>query len=143
MFKKFGIVISKKDEAGMCISSELDKLGLKYVLVDDETIYEDGVDEIDELVGVDFIIFATKHESEKETKTLSVHAPGNWRGAQYGGVAEKVCKTSGLFLEKSEEEVKKVVIDWKGCGISSERQKIIDLLSEIGLDVLRSDEISR
>ncbi len=258
---KFGIVISKKDKAGMCIASGLDKLGLKYVLVEKETIYEDDVDKRDELKDIDFIIFATKHESEKETKTLSVHAPGNWKDAQYGGVPGKICKTSALFMKhifgilskevdvsgidysvsmeathhgplidkpccfievgstlnqwndvvagkviakviqeaiskdvnenfesvigiggphycpnfnkiqlntgyavahiiaqyafpvshemieealgKTEEDVKKVLIDWKGCGVSSERQKIIDFISEMGLEVLRSDEIGK
>jgi len=46
-----------------------------------------------------FIILATKHRSEKGTKSLTCHAPGNWKGADFGGVAGKVCKTSAVFLK--------------------------------------------
>jgi len=46
-------------------------------------------------------------------------------------------------LKKTSEDIKKVVIDWKGCGKSEERQKLIDLLDEFGLEVLRSDKIDK
>ena len=42
---KFGIVISKKDKAGMNIAKHLDKFGINYVVVEEQTIYEDDVDE--------------------------------------------------------------------------------------------------
>ncbi len=212
----------------------------------------------------DFVIFATKHESGKKMPALTVHAPGNWGKADYGGVAGKVCKTSAMFLKllfnilndeakkqklggyettmecthhgplikipccfieigssadewgdekagkviamtikrainnivvldsdyesvigiggphycpnfnkiqlNSEyavghvipqyclpltsdmireavggtfEEVKKAVVDWKGCGCSAEREKVIDLLKQEGLEVLRSDKVEK
>jgi len=41
---KFGIVVSKKDEAGMNIARHLDELGIVYVVVDEQTIYEDDLE---------------------------------------------------------------------------------------------------
>jgi D-tyrosyl-tRNA(Tyr) deacylase len=257
---KFGIVVSKQDEAGMNIARHLDGLEIDYVVVDEQTIYEDNLEKRDELRDVDFVIFATKHEAEKETKTFSVHAPGNFGKAELGGKEGEICLTSCLFmkhvfkilngekekagldyeismeathhgpiiekqclfieigstekqwndsrageliakviqkaisekpkdaesvlciggphycpnfnkiqlnsnyavghviaqynfpvtremieegLKKTSEDIKKVVIDWKGCGKSEERQKLIDLLDEFGLEVLRSDKIDK
>ncbi len=261
---KFAIVASKKDEAGMTIARELEKLDVDVILLDKISIYAD--EEVNEkCADADFVIFATKHESEKKVKSLSVHAPGNWGVADFGGVAGKVCKTSAMFLklifnilnDESEkqklkdyeitmecthhgpliqkpcifieigsseegwndsnagkviattikrainnivlgglskyesviaiggphycpnfnkvqlnskyavghvipqyvlpltnemiseavsgtiEKVKKVIIDWKGCGVSAEREKVISLLEKEGLEVLRSDKVGK
>ncbi len=94
---KFGVVISKKDKAGLNIGEHLKKLGIDFYLTEKKSIDENNADE---LVGdADFVIFATKHKSAKGNRSLTCHAPGNWRGADYGGRAGKVCKTSGLFLK--------------------------------------------
>ena len=55
----------------------------------------------------DFIIFASKHKSEKKEKTLTVHAPGNFRNADLGGETGKVCKSSALFQKQLFERLKK------------------------------------
>jgi D-aminoacyl-tRNA deacylase len=97
---KFAIVISKKDIAGMNISKELDNLKVDHILLEKETIYSDDVDQI---VGknIDFVIFATRHKAEKHSKTLTIHAPGNFHSADHGGVAGKVCRTSALFMKQA------------------------------------------
>jgi len=64
-----------------------------------ESIFSDSIDEIEELKNSDFIIFATKHQSKQGTKSLSIHAPGNWRNADFGGKQGKLCKTSALVLK--------------------------------------------
>jgi D-aminoacyl-tRNA deacylase len=53
----------------------------------------------------DFIIFASKHQSEKKEKTLSVHAPGNWRTNDYGGEKGKISMTSALFQKQIFEKL--------------------------------------
>lgn len=35
--------------------------------------------------------------------------------------------------EKTKEQIKEVLIDWKGCGKSEERQRALDLLTKLGL----------
>ena len=260
---KFAIVASKKDEAGMTIAGELEKLGVGVIYLDELSIYADK--EVNEKCkNSDFVIFATKHESEKKMPALTVHAPGNWGNADYGGENGRVCKTSGMFMkllfnilkdeaEKQKlggyeitmecthhgplidkpccfieigssyeewndsdagnvvamtikrainnivvldkdyeavvgvggphycpnfnkiqlnseyavghvipqyvfpltkemvreavggtfEKVKKVIIDWKGCGVSAERERVIGLLEGDGLEVVRSDKVGK
>ena len=53
----------------------------------------------------DFVIFASKHKSESNEKTLSVHAPGNWRSADFGGEPGKACKSSALFMKQVFEKI--------------------------------------
>ena len=93
---KFQIVISKKDKAGMNIAKHLDGLGVGYNLIDEDSIDADNVDKD---FDADFIIFATKHRSARGNKSLTCHAPGNWKGADFGGTDGEVCKTSSMFLK--------------------------------------------
>ena len=254
---KFAIVISKQDTAGMNIARHLDLIGIKYHLLECDSIDADNLD-----VDGDFVIFATKHRSEKGDKSLTCHAPGNWKGADFGGEEGKVCRTSALFMkylflvlneetkkknweydismecthhgpliekpccfieigsnedgwgdekagkiiagvlkrvlnenffdenaepvlgiggphycpnfnkiqlntnyavghvipqyvfpvtkemikeavEKTEEKISKVIIDWKGCGVSKERDELIKLIEDLGLEVVRSDMVDK
>jgi D-aminoacyl-tRNA deacylase len=109
MYKKYLIVASKLDKAGINITTALsqfrknpllssigDKSGFDFYLIDTEIVYDEGIDK-DKINTYDFVIFASKHQSEKGGKTLSVHAPGNWRSADFGGMPGKVCKSSALF----------------------------------------------
>ena len=102
-YKKFLIVASKLDKAGINITTQLsqfqgDSNELKFYLVDKEIIYTENLD-LEKINSYDFIIFASKHKSESKEKTLSVHAPGNWRLADFGGEKNKVCKSSALFMK--------------------------------------------
>jgi len=113
------IVASKKDDAGMNIVEELKKSdNLPIYLTEKEIIYAENIDkEIEKNHEADFIIFASKHESKQKRKSLSVHAPGNWKKAEMGGKEGKVCKTSAFFLKhlfkilnqevEEQEEIKK------------------------------------
>jgi len=75
-----------------------------FYLVDDEIIYTKNLSQ-EKINKYDFVIFASKHESEKKEKTLSVHAPGNWRTNDFGGEAGKVCQTSALFQKQIFEKL--------------------------------------
>jgi D-aminoacyl-tRNA deacylase len=100
---KFAVLYSKKDEAGKNIADCLSRYFLPHVPVielDKESIYNENADEkIPEIRYTDFIIFATKHQSKEGKPSLSLHAPGNWRGADFGGKMGKICKTSALALK--------------------------------------------
>ena len=100
MYKKYLIIASKKDKAGSTITTQLSQFGkFDFYLVDEEAIYTRNLD-LEKINQYDFIIFASKHRSEKGDKTLSVHIPGNWREAQLGGEVGKVCKSSALFQKQ-------------------------------------------
>lgn len=109
MFKKYLVVASKKDKAGINITTQLsqfrpnplmssmkDTPNFDFYLIEDEAIYTENLNP-EKLNQYDFIIFASKHESSKKEKTLSVHAPGNFGTADFGGEVGKVCKASALL----------------------------------------------
>jgi len=107
MYNKFLIVASKKDKAGINITTQLSQFGeFKFYLVEEEAIYTKNLD-LNKINEYDFIIFASRHESEKKEKALTIHVPGNWRLAEYGGQPGKVCPTSAVFLKQSFEILNK------------------------------------
>ena len=90
MYQKYLVVASKKDKAGINITTQLSQFrknpvlvsmsespSFDFYLIDTEIIDDSGIDQ-DKINRYDFIIFASKHQSEQKEKTLSVHAPGNW-----------------------------------------------------------------
>ncbi|MDD5699866.1 MAG: D-aminoacyl-tRNA deacylase [Candidatus Nanoarchaeia archaeon] len=111
-YKKYLIVASKKDKAGINITTRLSQFrsnpllssmkqesNFDFYLADDEIIYSENLN-MEKISKYDFIIFASKHSSEKAGKTLSVHPVGNFRRADFGGEAGKVCKSSALFQKQ-------------------------------------------
>ena len=94
---KYLIVASKKDLAGVNITTQLSQFGkYDFHLVEEEIIQTENLD-LEKINKNDFIIFASCHKSEKKEKSLLIHTPGNWRGAEQGGEDKKICKTSALF----------------------------------------------
>lgn len=107
MYQKYLIIASKKDLAGINITTQLSQFGdYHFYLREEEVIYTESLD-IEKINQYDFVIFASKHRSEKGGKTLSVHAPGNWRSADFGGEPGKVCKTSAQFIKQTFEKLNK------------------------------------
>lgn len=101
---RFAIAYSKKDPAGVNIIQQLEKIGflpqVPIIELKKQTIYAEFFDKNNpKLRNIDFLVFASKHASEKKTPSLSLHAPGNWRGADFGGQEGKVCKTSAFILK--------------------------------------------
>jgi D-aminoacyl-tRNA deacylase len=122
MYKRYLIIASKLDPAGINITTQLsqfkqnpmlssmaNKPSFDFYLIDTPIVDDSGIDK-GKLARYDFVIFASKHKSEKGGKTLSIHAPGNWHNADYGGFQGKVSKTSALFqkffFEKLHKNVK-------------------------------------
>lgn len=105
MYKKYLIVASKLDMAGVNITTQLSQFGnFNFYLVDNEVIYTENLN-LEKINQYDFIIFASRHVSEKGGKTISIHAPGNWRKADFGGKDGRVCKTSALFQKQLFEKL--------------------------------------
>lgn len=110
MYKKFLIVASKQDKAGVNITTALsqfrknpvlmgmnkDARSFDFYLVEKDILHEENLD-LEKISKYDFIIFASKHASEKNQKTLSIHSPGNIHQAIHGGKPEKVSMSSALF----------------------------------------------
>src|SRR3989344_2032497 len=95
---KFAIIVSKKDPAGLNIAKHLEKQGIPVHREEKDIIYLENIDKNSELRNYDFIIFASRHKGAK-SKLLSLHAPGNWKQADFGGKPGEVCPTSAIFLK--------------------------------------------
>lgn len=265
---KFAILYSKKDPAGINIAKALEQHFMPTIPIIElkkESIYSENIDKDPRLKKIDFLVFATKHQSKAKVPSLSLHAPGNWRNADFGGKPSKLCPTSSLVLKylfqqlnknnqeskhnnehqvtlevthhgplinkpccfieigsqeehwndpelakiiaktisslqnfkpnkkiktaigiggphycpsfnsiqlskksntaishilpeynlplaasmleeaiaKTSEHTDLIILDWKGCGISEQRQKIIDLIQSLGLDWIRNDKVEK
>ena len=123
---RFAIAYSKKDSAGKNIVEQLKLIGflpqMPIIELPHESIYSEdiSVKKYPELKNIDFLIFATKHQSETKEPSLCLHAPGNWRGADFGGKNGKICKTSGLILKFLFQELNKNSVGLKNYKVSLE-----------------------
>ena len=99
----YAVIYSKKDQAGINIAEQLKNIYLPQVPIIEvkkDSIDCENIDKEDErLKNVDLIIFATKHQSKEARNTLSIHAPGNFRNADFGGKQGKLCSTSALAMK--------------------------------------------
>ena len=124
MYKNYLIIASKKDPAGINITTQLSQFRpnpiidsmkresvpiFDFYLREEEVISDENID-LEKINKYDFIIFASKHQSEKREKTLSIHAPGNWQSSQpkFGGKPAKICPTSALFQKQIFENLNKL-----------------------------------
>ncbi|HLC78709.1 MAG TPA: D-aminoacyl-tRNA deacylase [Candidatus Nanoarchaeia archaeon] len=125
MFKRYLVVASKKDKAGVNITTNLsqfrenpvlaslgEKPAFDFYLVEDEMIYTENINK-EKINSYDFIIFASRHKSESNQKTLSIHTPGNFREAKYGGTPGKVCPASAVFQKFMYEKLHDVAKEYE------------------------------
>jgi D-aminoacyl-tRNA deacylase len=97
MLEKFLIVGSKSDPASRRIILSLMDMGrFNFHLIEGEMLSERNLDK-EKIKEFDFVIFVSKHKSEKKEKTLSVHAPGNWGEVWGGGEEGRVSPASSSF----------------------------------------------
>lgn len=111
MYKKFLIVASKKDKAGVNITTALSQFGdYDFYLLDNEAVYTESLN-LEKINKYDFVIFASRHSSGKGEKALTVHTEGNFRSADFGGEKGKVSPASAVFnkqiFEKLNENTEK------------------------------------
>ncbi len=105
MYKKYLIIASKSDPAGINITTNLSQFGTyDFYLPENHSVYNESLD-IERINQYDFIIFASKHQSAKQEKTLSIHSPGNWRGNDLGGEKGKICPSSAVFQKQMFEKL--------------------------------------
>jgi D-tyrosyl-tRNA(Tyr) deacylase len=95
--RKYLIIASREDRAGMSIVEELKQFGNYDIYITEKSMLHNENLDMEKIKPYDFVIFASKHQSEKKEKTLSVHSPGNWGEAKAGGGVGKVCRSSALF----------------------------------------------
>lgn len=111
------IIASVKDTAGMNIKQNLLHLypfeeteeefeGNKVYRLKDKdiklyTAEEDSIfcENIDEEIDADLFIFATKHQAASGVHSLSVHSPGNWGKAEFGGKDNSLCIAPADYLK--------------------------------------------
>src|SRR3989344_4827671 len=123
---RFAIVYSKKDRAGVNIINQFKKIGflpqIPIIELNKETIFSDDISikKYPQLKNIDFLIFASKHKSEKKESSLCLHAPGNWRGADFGGEPGKICFTSAFILKYLFQELNKNAKDLSNYHITLE-----------------------
>jgi len=113
MYKKFLIIASKSDRAGVNITSQLSKFGeFNFYLLEKDILHQENFD-FSKMDNYDFIIFASKHSSSKKDKTISIHSAGNFKIAstEMGGVDENVCLSSALFNKQLFENLSDCMIE--------------------------------
>ncbi|MEK6882551.1 MAG: D-aminoacyl-tRNA deacylase [Nanoarchaeota archaeon] len=104
---KFLVVAYRHDPAGMNIFRQLLQFGkIDTYLCDKPIVFTENLD-LEKINKYDFIIFASKHQSESKEKTLSVHTIGNWREANYGGERKKVSLSSAILFKQTLQELNK------------------------------------
>ncbi|MBD3202983.1 D-tyrosyl-tRNA(Tyr) deacylase [Candidatus Woesearchaeota archaeon] len=108
------IIVSEKDPAGINVYDHLIRkkipgpINISIHKIKTESIYAEN---IDKKIKSDIIIFATKHVSKSKKPTLSVHTPGNFSKAQFGGYDKELCiclpglmKESLILLDKKSQD---------------------------------------
>ena len=74
-----------------------------------EVLYIDIIKEkFHELKNIDFLVFPSIHKSKDNKPALCLHAPGNWRNADYGGKEGKVCMTSSFVMKYLFQKLNKI-----------------------------------
>jgi len=102
---RFAIIYGKDDPAGNNIIQQLKSISfapqIPIIKTKKHPIYleQSDINKLPELKNIDFIIFASTHKSEKNELSLSIHAPGNFRGADFGGKPGKISNTSAFILK--------------------------------------------
>src|SRR3989339_717861 len=120
VYKKFLVVASKQDEAGINITTSLsqfqenpllntlkDKPSFDFYLIENEIVETKNLD-LEKINKYDFIIFASRHKSEKNEKSICIHAPGNFRETRLGGEDGKLSMTSALFMKQTFGKLNKI-----------------------------------
>lgn len=79
---------------------QVDKMHLEEDNVDERVRGETGK-------GVDVVIFASRHRSEKRIPTLTVHPIGNFSSADFGGRPSTLCPTAPHLMTSALRNLKK------------------------------------
>jgi D-aminoacyl-tRNA deacylase len=138
MIRKYLVIGSKEDPASTNILNQLSQFRPNPILntlsnkdtvkplfdtylIEGSMLDEKNID-MEKINKYDLVIFASKHQSEKGEKSLTIHCPGNFSNADYGGIPNKVCPGSALFNKFLFETLSKIANehDFKDFNISME-----------------------
>jgi D-aminoacyl-tRNA deacylase len=126
------IVVSKNDTASLNIQKHL--LDLKewkpegefsgnplykcgsflMATINDEHLYHDSLDrEFMEATGIEpeVLIFASRHKSKSELRSLTVHTPGNLSRAEMGGRSEELVPAAPLQMTNALRNLSDLAVD--------------------------------
>ncbi len=86
-----GIVYSKQDEAGKNIANALlnKKCSHQLIKIQEDIIHPKAVDSL----GMDLLVFASRHKAVSGKPSLTVHSTGNFGSADFGGKAHTMQNT--------------------------------------------------
>ncbi len=117
MKNNIAIIVSENDLAGLNIKERLisefnfSKTGdsfdgrdifsfenARLYTLKTDTVFAEG---LDERIEADLFIFATRHQASSEMSTLSVHTPGNFGTADFGGSDGKLCVSLPFLMKKA------------------------------------------
>lgn len=80
------------------IDITLNHVGIYLFDIMKDTIFFD-IDKFCSIFDVDYIIFATRHQSKSAEKTLSIHYTGNFDKALYGGIEGEFSIVDPIFMK--------------------------------------------
>jgi len=89
----FSIIVSKRDPAGMNIQ----RFVPNAIVLDSDTI---SADHLEKKYDSDLFIFASRHQSSSGILSLSIHVPGNWGRAEFGGRDHQLCIAPASFVKE-------------------------------------------
>ncbi len=117
MKKNIAIIVSENDLAGLNIKDRLvsgfgfskkheifdgydimARAGSRLYTLKTDTVFAEN---LDKLIDADLFIFATRHQASSEMSTLSVHTPGNFGTADFGGSDGKICVSLPFLMKKA------------------------------------------
>lgn len=112
------ILASTQDLAGMNIAHhvlelfDFEKVGESHyayrdsllVFIKKDSVYAEFPEK--EFKNVNFIVFASRHSSEAGVPSLTVHTPGNFGAADFGGSAGEICFSNPIAQKLGLQELK-------------------------------------
>lgn len=89
-------------ESGSCWKLTEGNNAIAVHSFDSEMIHLEG---IDKAIDADVFIFASKHVSKAGVDAFTVHVPGNWGRAEFGGIDKKLCVAPAELMKAAFREL--------------------------------------
>ncbi|MBI2574541.1 hypothetical protein HYV82_01525 [Candidatus Woesearchaeota archaeon] len=86
------------EESGGCFRASVGGNNVSVYSFDREMIHLEG---IDKGMDADVLVFASKHVSKAGLDAFTVHVPGNWGKAEFGGVDRLLCTAPSELMKSA------------------------------------------
>ncbi|MCW7077188.1 MAG: D-aminoacyl-tRNA deacylase [Candidatus Syntrophoarchaeum sp.] len=110
----FQIVHSSKDPAGSRIARFIREAGEEVLTLEEDLLY------MEKELETDLIVFASRHKSESGKPSFTVHAPGNFNRADFGGKPSTLGMASAIANRTFLEEFHRRKVSFDAFDISLE-----------------------